>query len=193
MGVPDVYSADAVGVRVRRRRQAGREPSGRTSCICRPPTTSSTSARPASKIANDFYAMIDGHLGRLDALGCIVVATADHGMNDKHSRRWLAGRRSISSAFRRLARRRQGARHPAHHRPLRGPSRRARLVRHRVCAAGRGCRGPDRQAQGDCPASSSAFTRAEACEQFRVAGRSHRRHRRHLDPAHDARNRARQA
>ena len=39
---------------------------------------------PGSKIANDFYAMIDGHLGRLDALGCIVVATADHGMNDKH-------------------------------------------------------------------------------------------------------------
>jgi phosphonoacetate hydrolase len=39
---------------------------------------------PGSKIANDFYAMIDGYLGRLDALGCIIVATADHGMNDKH-------------------------------------------------------------------------------------------------------------
>jgi phosphonoacetate hydrolase len=39
---------------------------------------------PGSKIANDFYAMIDGHLGRLDAIGCVVVATADHGMNDKH-------------------------------------------------------------------------------------------------------------
>jgi phosphonoacetate hydrolase len=39
---------------------------------------------PGSKIANDFYAMIDGYLGRLDALGCVVVATADHGMNDKH-------------------------------------------------------------------------------------------------------------
>jgi phosphonoacetate hydrolase len=41
-------------------------------------------AAPGSKIANDFYAMIDGYLARLDALGCVVVATADHGMNDKH-------------------------------------------------------------------------------------------------------------
>jgi phosphonoacetate hydrolase len=28
--------------------------------------------------------MIDRYLGRLDALGCVIVATADHGMNDKH-------------------------------------------------------------------------------------------------------------
>ncbi len=41
-------------------------------------------AGPGSAIANDFYAMIDGHLARLDALGAIIVATADHGMNDKH-------------------------------------------------------------------------------------------------------------
>ena len=39
---------------------------------------------PGTKIANDFYAMIDGYLGRLDALGAVIVATADHGMNDKH-------------------------------------------------------------------------------------------------------------
>ncbi|MBN8532731.1 MAG: phosphonoacetate hydrolase [Rhizobiales bacterium] len=39
---------------------------------------------PGTKIANDFYAMIDGYLGRLDALGYTIVATADHGMNDKH-------------------------------------------------------------------------------------------------------------
>lgn len=39
---------------------------------------------PGSAIANDFYAMIDRYLARLDALGCVVVATADHGMNDKH-------------------------------------------------------------------------------------------------------------
>jgi phosphonoacetate hydrolase len=37
-----------------------------------------------TKIANDFYAMIDRYLAQLDALGCNVVATADHGMNDKH-------------------------------------------------------------------------------------------------------------
>jgi phosphonoacetate hydrolase len=39
---------------------------------------------PGTKIANDFYAMIDGYLDKLDKLGAIVVATADHGMNDKH-------------------------------------------------------------------------------------------------------------
>ncbi|MGY3617915.1 phosphonoacetate hydrolase [Bradyrhizobium sp. USDA 10063] len=39
---------------------------------------------PGTKLANDFYAMIDGYLAKLDALGCNIVATADHGMNDKH-------------------------------------------------------------------------------------------------------------
>jgi phosphonoacetate hydrolase len=39
---------------------------------------------PGTTIANDFYRMIDGYLAKLDALGCTVVATADHGMNDKH-------------------------------------------------------------------------------------------------------------
>lgn len=41
-------------------------------------------AAPGSAIANAFYAMIDGYLAKLDALGCTIVATADHGMNDKH-------------------------------------------------------------------------------------------------------------
>ena len=39
---------------------------------------------PGTKIANDFYAMIDGYLDRMDKLGAVIVATADHGMNDKH-------------------------------------------------------------------------------------------------------------
>jgi phosphonoacetate hydrolase len=41
-------------------------------------------AGPGTQIANDFYAMIDGYLAELDAAGAIIVATADHGMNDKH-------------------------------------------------------------------------------------------------------------
>jgi phosphonoacetate hydrolase len=41
-------------------------------------------AGPGTKIANDFYAMIDGYLAALDKAGAIIVATADHGMNDKH-------------------------------------------------------------------------------------------------------------
>jgi phosphonoacetate hydrolase len=38
---------------------------------------------PGTKIANDFYAMIDLYLAQLDSSGCTIVATADHGMNDK--------------------------------------------------------------------------------------------------------------
>jgi phosphonoacetate hydrolase len=41
-------------------------------------------AAPGSKAANDFYAMLDRHVGALDAQGCVLALTADHGMNDKH-------------------------------------------------------------------------------------------------------------
>ena len=41
-------------------------------------------AAPGSEIANSFYAMIDRYVGALDAAGCVLVLTADHGMNDKH-------------------------------------------------------------------------------------------------------------
>ncbi|MEO8718460.1 MAG: phosphonoacetate hydrolase [Burkholderiales bacterium] len=40
-------------------------------------------AAPGSAAANEFYAMMDGYLARLDALGAIIALTADHGMNDK--------------------------------------------------------------------------------------------------------------
>jgi phosphonoacetate hydrolase len=41
-------------------------------------------AAPGTPVANDFYAMIDRNLARLDALGATIVVTADHGMNAKH-------------------------------------------------------------------------------------------------------------
>jgi phosphonoacetate hydrolase len=41
-------------------------------------------AAPGTQAANDFYAMIDRHLARLDELGATIVLTADHGMNAKH-------------------------------------------------------------------------------------------------------------
>lgn len=41
-------------------------------------------AAPGTPIANDFYAMIDRNLARLDELGATLVLTADHGMNAKH-------------------------------------------------------------------------------------------------------------
>ena len=41
-------------------------------------------AAPGSEVANAFYAMFDRYVGELDAAGCTLVMTADHGMNDKH-------------------------------------------------------------------------------------------------------------
>src|SRR5262249_14886831 len=41
-------------------------------------------AAPGSEIANSFYALMDRYVGELDAAGCVLVLTADHGMNDKH-------------------------------------------------------------------------------------------------------------
>jgi phosphonoacetate hydrolase len=41
-------------------------------------------AAPGTPLANDFYAMMDRNLARLDELGATIVVTADHGMNAKH-------------------------------------------------------------------------------------------------------------
>jgi phosphonoacetate hydrolase len=41
-------------------------------------------AAPGTPMANDFYAMIDRNIARLDELGATLVLTADHGMNAKH-------------------------------------------------------------------------------------------------------------
>ncbi len=38
---------------------------------------------PGTPGANAFYAMMDGYLGQLDAMGCVIALTADHGMNAK--------------------------------------------------------------------------------------------------------------
>jgi phosphonoacetate hydrolase len=41
-------------------------------------------AAPGTRQANDFYAMMDRNLARLDELKATIVITADHGMNAKH-------------------------------------------------------------------------------------------------------------
>ena len=38
---------------------------------------------PGTVGANAFNAMMDGYLGKLDAMGCVIALTADHGMNAK--------------------------------------------------------------------------------------------------------------
>jgi phosphonoacetate hydrolase len=81
--VPDVYSADlskfvfAAGVRLMRSFRPDLMYLSTTDYI-------QHKAGPGTPIANDFYAMVDGYLAELDAAGAIIVATADHGMNDKH-------------------------------------------------------------------------------------------------------------
>jgi phosphonoacetate hydrolase len=42
---------------------------------------------PGTDGANAFYAMMDGYLATLDALGWVIGLTADHGMNAKHDPR----------------------------------------------------------------------------------------------------------
>ena len=40
---------------------------------------------PGSEGANAFYAMMDGYLAALDRAGAVILLTADHGMNAKHT------------------------------------------------------------------------------------------------------------
>ncbi len=81
--LPEVYSADlsefvfAAGVKLMQHHRPDLMYLSTTDYI-------QHKAGPGTKIANDFYAMIDGYLATLDAMGAIIVATADHGMNDKH-------------------------------------------------------------------------------------------------------------
>jgi phosphonoacetate hydrolase len=73
-------------------------------------------AAPGSDFANAFYAMMDRYVGELDAAGCVLVLTADHGMNDKH----LPNHEPTYSTCRRCSTTGSAgyrARHPADHRP----------------------------------------------------------------------------
>ncbi|WP_432260690.1 phosphonoacetate hydrolase [Cupriavidus sp. TMH.W2] len=83
MPVPSVYSAElsefvfAAGVKLMERVRPDLTYLSTTDYI-------QHKAAPGSDTANAFYAMMDGYLGQLDALGATIVLTADHGMNDKH-------------------------------------------------------------------------------------------------------------
>ncbi len=80
--LPDVYSAAlsefvfAAGVKL----MAGRRPD-----VMYLSTTDYVQHKhaPGTEGANDFFAMMDGYLGRLDDMGCVIALTADHGMNAK--------------------------------------------------------------------------------------------------------------
>jgi phosphonoacetate hydrolase len=80
--LPSVYSADlsefvfACGVALMRNKQAD---------ILYLSTTDYIQHKypPGSEQANHFYQMIDRYLAELDAMGCVIAITADHGMNAK--------------------------------------------------------------------------------------------------------------
>ena len=83
MPVPDVYSADlsefifAAGVKIMERYRPDIMYLSTTDYI-------QHKHAPGTPVANAFYAMMDRYLEQLDAMGCTIVATADHGMNAKH-------------------------------------------------------------------------------------------------------------
>ncbi|MDE0943415.1 MAG: phosphonoacetate hydrolase [Alphaproteobacteria bacterium] len=83
LDVPDVYSAElsgfvlAAGVKIMESRRPEIMYLSTTDYI-------QHKHAPDTPVANDFYGMLDGYLSQLDAMGCTIVATADHGMNAKH-------------------------------------------------------------------------------------------------------------
>ena len=82
MPVPDVYSAElsefvfAAGVKLMQTRRPDVLYLSTTDYI-------QHKHAPGTPGANAFYAMMDRYLGALDALGCVIALTADHGMNAK--------------------------------------------------------------------------------------------------------------
>lgn len=80
--LPSVYSADlsefvfAAGVRIMQTRRPD---------VMYLSTTDYVQHKhaPGTPGANAFYQMMDGYLAALDALGCVIALTADHGMNAK--------------------------------------------------------------------------------------------------------------
>ena len=82
MGVPSVYSADlsefvfAAGVKLLERERPDIIYLSTTDYV-------QHKAAPGTRDANAFYAMIDGYLAQMDALGATIALTADHGMNAK--------------------------------------------------------------------------------------------------------------
>ena len=82
MRVPDVYSAElsefvfAAGVKLMQTKRPDVMYLSTTDYI-------QHKHAPGTAGANAFYAMMDRYLGELDAMGCVIALTADHGMNAK--------------------------------------------------------------------------------------------------------------
>ena len=83
MPVPDVYSAElsefvfAAGVKIMERDRPDLMYLSTTDYV-------QHKHAPDTEGANAFYAMMDRYWAQLDAMGCVLSLTADHGMNAKH-------------------------------------------------------------------------------------------------------------
>ena len=81
--VPSVYSADlsefvfAAGVKLMERHRPDLMYLSTTDYV-------QHKAAPGAPAANAFYQMMDPYLASLEAMGCTIALTADHGMNDKY-------------------------------------------------------------------------------------------------------------
>ena len=111
---------------------------------------------------------MDRYLAQLDALGATVVVTADHGMNAKTDAFGRPEHRVPAGRARPRVRRRHDARDPADHRPLRRPSRRARLVRDGLPVVARRRSPTPRARIAALPGIELVLPRAEACARFEL-------------------------
>ena len=158
----------ALGVRVRRRREAAARRDRPDVMYLSTTDYIQHKFAPGTDGANAFYAMMDGYLAKMDAMGCVIALTADHGMNAKQKADGSPDVIYLQDCDRRLDRHGQGARDPADHRPVRRAPRRARLVRHHLPAEGADRDAVSRAAAGRSRASRWCSRNAEAAERFEL-------------------------
>ncbi len=116
----------SVAVRARRRVEAARTRRCAAALSCRCPTMCSTAMRRAIPRPTRFITRSTERVARFVELGAVVGLVADHGMNDKPHVIFL------EDELTRPLRPGSGAGDLSDHRPVRAPSRGARLVRARL-------------------------------------------------------------
>ena len=147
---------------------------------------------PGTPEANAFNRAVDERIAAMVAAGAIVGVVADHGMNDKSRAGGEPNVVFLQEELNAPLRRRRRARHLPDHRSVRAPSRRARLVRARLCAQGDRSRSADGGEPGAARRGGRARrpgrgaplrAAARSGRRFRRAGRCRHGRRRHRAPS----------
>ena len=128
-GRPGHVFGRSVAVRARRRHPRSSSRAARGCSICRCPITCSTATRRTSREALDFHRALDDRLAAPRRARRVVGLAADHGMNDKALPDGRPHVIFLEDDAQCPLWRRRGAGDLPDHRPVRAPSRRARLVR----------------------------------------------------------------